>query len=109
MYFLDKLVEQKIEQARQEGAFDNLPGAGKPIEFDEVDSSVPEDLRLTWKVLKNAGCLPPEVELRKELLSLRQLLDTVTDPETRQRVQRELNYKNLKMNLERRGSGRRTV
>jgi hypothetical protein len=106
MHFLDKLVEEKIRQAREDGAFDNLPGTGKPLELDD-DSSVPEDLRLAWKVLKNSGCLPPEIELRKDIYNLRQLLDSVTDSETRRKVLAEMNYKTLKMNIERRPGRRR--
>jgi hypothetical protein len=99
--FLDKLVEEKIQKAREEGAFDNLPGRGKPLQMED-DSSIPEDLRLAWKVLKNSGCLPPEIELRKEIFNLRQVLDSVTDPETRQQVLRELNARILKLNVEKR-------
>jgi hypothetical protein len=99
MSFLDKLVEEKIQRAREEGAFDNLPGKGKPLDLDE-DAFIPDDLRLTYKILKNAGCLPPELELRKEIFSLGQMLASVTSPETRQEIIQKLNYKILKANLE---------
>jgi hypothetical protein len=100
MGFLDKLIEEKIQKAREEGAFDNLPGKGKPLQLED-DSAIPEDLRLTWKVLKNSGCLPQELELRKDIFNLRQLLDSLTDSESRRKVVRELNYQILKLNLER--------
>jgi hypothetical protein len=100
MGLLDKLIEEKIQKAREEGAFDNLPGNGKPLQLDD-DSAIPEDLRLTWKVLKNSGCLPQELELRKDIFNLRQMLDSLTDAESRRKVMRELNYSILKLNLER--------
>ena len=102
MDFLNRLVEEKIRRAQEEGVFDDLPGAGKPLELEQ-DDSIPEDLRLTYKVLKNSGCLPPEVELRREIFSLRQVLDSVTDADTRRQIIRELNYKQLKVSLHRRG------
>jgi hypothetical protein len=98
MGFLDAIVEERIKAAQQEGAFDNLPGKGKPLNLDE-DSGVPEDLRLTFKVLKNANCLPPEIELRKEFFNLRKLLNAAIDEPTRRELRRELNLIALNLNL----------
>ena len=56
----EKIVEQRIKEAMEKGEFDNLPGKGRPIPLED-DSHVPEDLRLAYKVLKNADCLPPEL------------------------------------------------
>jgi hypothetical protein len=97
MGFLDRIVEEKIKAAQQEGAFDNLPGKGKPLNLDE-DSSVPEDLRLTFKVLRNANCLPIEMELRKEFFNLRKLLSAAIDEPTRRELRRELNMIALNLN-----------
>lgn len=98
MEYLHRLAEDRIQKAQEEGLFDNLPGKGKPLNLDD-DSSVPEDLRLTFKVLKNAHCLPIEMELGKEIFSLRQLLDVVMDPEVRRELRRELNHLILDLNV----------
>lgn len=66
---MDKLIEERIRKAQAEGAFDNLPGEGKPLNLDD-DQLIPEELRMVCRVLKNAGYVPPEVE---ELRELRQL------------------------------------
>ncbi len=50
MEYLHRLVEDRIQKAQEEGVFDNLPGKGKPLNLDD-DSIIPEDLRLTFKVL----------------------------------------------------------
>lgn len=100
---MHRLVEDRIQKAQDEGVFDNLPGKGKPLNLDE-DNSVPEDLRLTFKVLKNAHCLPIEMELRKEIFSLRQLLSAAIDPEDRRELRRELNFLILNFNLRRIGA-----
>jgi hypothetical protein len=97
--YLHRLVEDRIQRAQEEGLFDNLPGEGKPLNLDD-DSSIPEDLRLTFKVLKNAHCLPIEMELRKEIFNLRQLLDVAIDPEARRELRRELNHLILDLNLQ---------
>lgn len=99
----NSIVEQRIRDAQEQGLFDNLPGRGKPLKLDD-DSSVPEDLRLTFKVLKNSNCLPIEMELRKEVYNLRQLLNEAIDPETRRQLRRELNLLVLNLNLRRRGA-----
>jgi hypothetical protein len=96
--FLHKLAEDRIEEAQREGLFDNLPGKGKPLNLDD-DSGVPEDLRLTYKILKNSNCLPVEMELRKEIYNLRQLIDAAIDPETRRELHRELSFLVLRLNV----------
>ncbi|MCL5966182.1 MAG: DUF1992 domain-containing protein [Deltaproteobacteria bacterium] len=94
------LAEEKIREAMARGEFDNLPGAGKPLVLDD-DSMVPEDLRVASWVLKNAGCIPPELELRKEIITLKGLLRAARDSEEKTRVFRELNAKLLRFNLTR--------
>lgn len=72
-----KIAEERIRRAMEEGLFDNLELKGKPVELKE-DPFVPEDLRVVYKILKNAGFLPKEVELKKEISKLEELLDEET-------------------------------
>jgi Domain of unknown function (DUF1992) len=92
------IAEQKIREAMARGEFANLPGAGRPLPPEEL-TAVPDELRMAYKVLKNAGCLPPEVELAKEIVTLRNLLDTLEEDEEKRRRLRELNFKILKLNV----------
>ena len=69
-----KIAEERIRRAMEEGVFDNLELKGKPVELKE-DPFVPEDLKVVYKILKNAGFLPKEVELKKEIFKLEELLD----------------------------------
>ncbi len=98
LLFLEVLAERKIREAMDRGEFANLPGAGKPLRLED-DSMVPEDLRLAYKILKNAGCIPPELELRREIITLRDLLRTVEGGEGRRDAIRELNYRILKLGV----------
>ena len=83
LLLLDELAEARIEEAIAAGAFDDLPGAGRPLELDE-DRFVPEELRAAYRVLKRAGFVPPEVEARKEISSLVTLIGTLDEgPERR--------------------------
>jgi hypothetical protein len=69
---LDFLVEKKIQEAMACGDFDNLPGTGRPLDLDD-DALVPEELRLAYRILKNAGFVPPEVETLNEIAQLERL------------------------------------
>ncbi|GBU13005.1 hypothetical protein AwEntero_16060 [Enterobacterales bacterium] len=77
MSLADRLAEQKIAEAIKNGDLNNLPGAGKPLQLDD-DNAVPDKLRLAYRILKNAGYLPPELQDRKEALELKDMLDVLT-------------------------------
>jgi len=61
MLTLELIAERKIAEAIAQGEFDDLPGAGKPLDLEE-DPLVPEDQRMANRILKNAGFVPREVE-----------------------------------------------
>lgn len=85
------IAERRIEEAQARGAFDNLPGQGKPLELEDL-SHVPEELRMAYKILHNAGCLPPELEERKELTRLVDMLDACHDEQERVRQMQKLRF-----------------
>ncbi len=72
------IAERRIAEAQEEGAFDNLPGAGRPLELED-DSMVPEDLRMAYKVLRNAGYLPPQLDTAREIQTVMDLLENCAD------------------------------
>ena len=85
----EKLVEEKIRAAMEAGEFDNLEGAGLPLDLDEYFAT-PEDLRVSFSVLKNARILPRELELLKEIGSLKSAISAASY-EDKIRLRRELN------------------
>ncbi|MGD9211891.1 MAG: DUF1992 domain-containing protein [Desulfobacteraceae bacterium] len=93
----EKIIEERIQKAQKRGDFDNLKGAGKPIHI-ENDLHIPQDLRLAHKILKNADCLPPEIELKKEIQRTEDLLAGIKDTAEKYRVLKKLNYLILKLN-----------
>lgn len=96
-----KLVEQRIQVAQRNGEFEGLQGAGKPIEFED-DSGVPEDLRMAYKMLKNADFAPPEIELKKQILQAEDLLGGMQDSREKYTAIKKLNYLVTKLNCLRR-------
>jgi len=85
MSLVDEWAERHIQQAQQHGEFDNLPGYGKPLALDD-DSAVPEDLRVGYRLLKNAGYLPAEIQDRKDALRLVDLLRGVAAEDSQHQV-----------------------
>ena len=101
--FLHRIAEQRILEAQREGAFDNLPGRGKPLELEDR-SWVPEDLRIGYHVLKNAHVLPPEVELLKDIHSLEDLLKHVEDETERRSLAKSIQWKMIRLDMLKRRS-----
>jgi len=98
-----RLVEEKIREAVQRGEFDNLPGSGEPLQLDD-DSHLPDDLRIAYKILKNADCLPPELQLRKDIRQTEELLAGIQDTQEKYRQMKKLNFMIMKLNTMRRVS-----
>ena len=93
----DKIVEERIRKAQRRGDFENLPGTGKPLKLQD-DSHIAEDLRLAHKILKNADCLPPEIEIKKEIQQTEDLLAGMQNTSEKYRVLKKLNYLIMKLN-----------
>ena len=87
MKALSQLAESKIRAAIEAGEFDDLPGHGRPLELEDL-SRVPAELRMGFKLLRNAGCLPPELEARKEVARLGSLIAASGDATERARLSR---------------------
>lgn len=86
---IQSIAEQRIAEALEQGAFDNLPGAGRPLQLED-DSHIPPELRMAYKVLRNAGCLPPEMQDRKEISNLADMLEQCEDERERVRQMQKL-------------------
>lgn len=99
----EKLIEERIRRAQERGEFDDLPGSGRPLVMED-DRHVPEDLRLAYKILKNAECLPPEVQLRKEIERTEDLLEEMPETASKYQVLKKLNFLILRLNAMRRTS-----
>jgi hypothetical protein len=86
------VAERRIEQAMKEGKFDNLPGAGKPLDIEPAPAD--ENARLTWwalRILRQGGFVPDEVVLRREIEELKAKLVEERDAQGRKAMARKLN------------------
>ena len=99
----NKIVEERIRKAQKKGEFDNLEGTGEPLDLAN-DQAVAEELRLAYKILKNADCLPPEIEIKKEIHQTEELLAGMTDTAEKYRTLKKLNFLIMKLNTLRNSS-----
>lgn len=66
-------VEDKIKESMKNGDFDNLPGKGKPLHLKEELQGLSPEIRRAFKILKTAGYIPEEKEIKKENLTFNDL------------------------------------
>ena len=102
MNVLADLAEQAILKAQRRGEFENLKGQGQPLDL-ESDPFMPEHLRMVYKMLKNAGYVPEEIQAQREIRSLIECLEQETDESRKMRQIQKVNLLLLKAKLENRG------
>ncbi|MGB7334619.1 MAG: DUF1992 domain-containing protein [Salaquimonas sp.] len=90
----EKLALLRIEAAIEEGQFDNLPGAGKPLP-PVPDGDFMEHFGA--RLLKEAGALPPEVSLKKEIVRDAKAAAELPDGAEREEALQMLNEKRMKL------------
>jgi hypothetical protein len=98
MDFFSKLAENRIREAMEAGEFDDLRGKGQPLNLEE-DSHVLPELRMAYKILKNADCLPPELLLRREVAQLQDLVAALPDEAEKLKQMRRLNFLVMKLSM----------
>lgn len=108
MSIFEIIAERKIQEAIARGEFDNLSCKGKPLPPDDLDM-VPDELWMSYKILKNAGVIPEEVELRKTIMHLNDLLNACADENERQEIRKKINEKQLRYNMIMESKGIKTI
>ena len=98
MDFFAKLADNRIREAIEAGDFDDLQGKGQPLNLED-DSHIPPELRMAYKILKNADCLPPELVLRQEVVQLQDLVAAMPDEAEKLKQMRRLNFLMMKLNM----------
>ena len=91
-----RIAENRIKEAMAQGQFENLPGAGQPLNLEEYFGA-PEDLRMAFSILRSANCVPTEVELLNEVSRLERAITETADAATRQSLQRTLTDRQMQL------------
>ncbi len=97
---LARIAEQKILEALKTRTFTSEKWKNKPLPLND-DHNIPDDLKMAYKILKNSGYLPPEVEERKEVHRLEELIAATEDEHERLRQMKKLNVLLMKVDARR--------
>ncbi|XXM70687.1 DnaJ family domain-containing protein [Lysinibacillus sphaericus] len=89
--------EQRIKKAQEDGEFENLPGYGKPQNLDD-DLSIPPALRMAHRIMKNAGYSTEEMDMKKEMMRIEDLIRVCEDESEKEELQKSLNEKMVRYN-----------
>lgn len=89
MMIIDEIAETRIAQAIARGELDNLSGQGKPLQLED-DRLIPEEFRMAFRILKNAGLVPPAIELKGQINALEETLSTLDDVDDQDRIRKKL-------------------
>ncbi|MBS4220249.1 DUF1992 domain-containing protein [Bacillus sp. FJAT-49711] len=91
------ITEERIRKAYEDGEFDNLPGMGKPLPKDTMEG-IPNELKMAYRVMKNAGFSPDEMDVKKEIMTIEDLINKTEDEMKKDGLKKELNAKILQYN-----------
>jgi hypothetical protein len=95
---LEKAVEATIKEAQERGEFDNLKGKGKPLDLSAYFET-PEDVRMAYAILQNAGMVSGEIDLLQEIATLKERLATTYEESQHSRIKKIISEKQLQFNV----------
>jgi hypothetical protein len=90
MATLDEIIAQSLRDAQRSGELESAPSWGKPLDLDDGYAQTPEELRMAFKALKDAGYLPPEVETMQRIAALRAVIAAEPDAPEAQAMRQRL-------------------
>ena len=105
LQLLEDDIGRALRESEQTGELKAAPSYGKPLGFGDGYDETPAELRMAMKVLKDAGVVPPEVELMREAAALQLQIDACTDTAALPLLRQELVHlrQNIALRLERLG------
>ena len=87
---IDEQIAQSLRDAQHSGELQAAPSWGKPLDLDDGYARTPEELRMAFKALKDAGFVPPEVETMRQIAALRQAIDAAPEAAQAEAMRRRL-------------------
>jgi hypothetical protein len=96
---LDEEIARRLEESRAAGELERAPSFGKPLPTDDGWEETPEALRMPFKILKDAGVAPPEIELFHQRADLKARLAREPEGPERSALQAQLIELELRISL----------
>ena len=95
---LHRVAEQKIEQYLKEGRGADLSHwKNKPLPLKDDMANVPAHLRMAYRILRNAGYVPEEVALQKEIVRIEDMLAHCSDEQVKIKQMKKLEFLRIKL------------
>lgn len=85
-----RLAEQQIAKARLKGDLEGLEGEGKPLPERPGDAFLDPGIAAGFRIMAEAGALPEEIRLKKEIDALKERMSTILESEPRKAAMAEL-------------------
>lgn len=96
--YLHRIAEQKIEQYLREGRGADLSHwKNKPLPLKDDMANVPAQLRMAYRILRNAGYVPEEVALQKEIVCIEDMLAHCSDEQVKIKQMKKLEFLRVKL------------
>ncbi len=78
---LEDDIGRKLAESEASGELRHARSWGRPLDLGDGYDETPAELRMGMKILKDAGVVPAEVELMREIEALRRSLEGAGDDE----------------------------
>ncbi|MRD47554.1 DUF1992 domain-containing protein [Caenimonas koreensis DSM 17982] len=86
----DEEIARHLREAAESGEMQRIAGYGKPLPEDAGWDATPDEFRMPFKILKNAGYAPPEVEMFRQRAELAAQIEASTSESDKIEMQRKL-------------------
>ncbi len=97
--FFRNLVERQIQKAMAEGKFKSLEGEGKPLADSGGDGISDAATQVAVHLMVEAGAVPEEFTLKKQLDALREAYRAATTDAERRTVMTAMSDLDLRYNI----------
>jgi DnaJ homologue, subfamily C, member 28, conserved domain len=96
---LEDHIGRALAESEKSGELKTARSYGKPLDLGDGYEETPVELRMGYKILKDAGVLPPEVELMREVEALQRQLDAAAEGEAAHALRQRIAAKRLHLAL----------
>jgi len=96
---LEDHIGRSLAESEQSGELKTARSYGKPLDLGDGYDVTPVELRMGYKILKDAGVVPPEVELMREIEALQVQLDATTEGDAANALRQRIADKRLHLAL----------
>jgi Domain of unknown function (DUF1992) len=99
LQMLDDEIGRRLAESVASGELSKAAGYGKPLDFDDAYRATPEEFRMGYKILKDAGFVPPEVEMMKKIAALREQISRSDDRLEEAQLRQELSQMEMSLSI----------